>query len=129
MNGVHIFKTKWFVRFARKQKISDEALCKAINDAEDGKIDANLGASVIKQRIARSNEGKSGGYRVIIYYRKGNRAFFVFGFCKKDRENLSEEEEEIHKKSAGIVLGLPEELLKELIELGTYIEVICHAKE
>ncbi len=129
MNCVHVFKTKWFVRFARKQKISDDALCKVIDDAEDGKIDADLGAGVIKQRIARPHEGKSGGYRAIIYYRKGNRAFFVFGFCKKDKENLSIDEEEIHKKSAGIVLGLSEEQLKELIELGTYTEVICHAKE
>ena len=129
MNGVRVFKAKWFVRFARKQKISDDALCKAINDAESGKIDADLGACVIKQRIARPHEGKSGGYRTIIYYRRGNRAFFVFGFSKKDRENLSANEEEIHKKSAGIVLGLSEEQLKELIELGTYTEVICHAKE
>ena len=129
MGGVRVFKAKWFVRFARKQKISDDVLCKAINDAEDGKIDADLGAGVIKQRIARLHEGKSGGHRVIIYYRKGNRAFFVFGFSKKDRENLSVYEVEVHKKSAGFVLGLSEEQLKELIELGTYIEVICYAKE
>jgi hypothetical protein len=100
-----------------------------ISDVEDGRIDADLGACVIKQRIARPHEGKSGGYRVIIYYRKGNRAFFVFGFSKNERENLSAYDEEMHKKAAGIVLGLSEELLRELIELGTYTEVICHAKE
>jgi hypothetical protein len=129
MSDIRIFKAKWFVRFACKQKISDEALCRAVYDAEDGKIDADLGAGVIKQRIARPHEGKSGGYRTIIYYRRGNRAFFVFGFSKKDRENLSINEEQIHKKAAGNVLGLSEEQLKELIQLGTYTEVICHAKE
>jgi hypothetical protein len=129
MSGIRIFKAKWFVRFARKQRISDDALCRAVHDAEHGKIDADLGAGVIKQRIARQYEGKSGGHRVIIYYRKGNRAFFVFGFSKKDRENLSIDEEQIHKKAAKDILGLSDERLKELIQVGTYTEVICHAKE
>ena len=41
------------------------------------------GGGVIKQRIARPNEGKSGGFRSIILYRQGEKAFFVFGFPKK----------------------------------------------
>ncbi len=53
---MRVFKTKWFRRFARKEKISDEVLCEAIKRASQGLIDADLGHNVIKQRIARPNE-------------------------------------------------------------------------
>jgi hypothetical protein len=58
-----IFKTRWFARFARKEKIQDLVLVDAILRAEKGQVDTDLGGGVIKQRIARAGEGKSGGYR------------------------------------------------------------------
>lgn len=48
-----------------------------------GLIHADLGGSVIKQRIARSGGGKSGGFRSIILYRTATRAVFVYGFEKR----------------------------------------------
>jgi hypothetical protein len=48
---VRIFKHKWFAKFAKKEGISDAKLCKAVKDAESGKIDADYGGGVIKQRI------------------------------------------------------------------------------
>jgi len=68
---VRIFKNAWFVRFARAQKISDEALREAILRAESGRVDADLGGGVVKQRIARPGQGKSKGYRTIILLREG----------------------------------------------------------
>jgi hypothetical protein len=61
-----VFKNTWFGGFARKEKISDELLCEAIERAERGLIDANLGGSVIKQRIARPGAGKSTGYLKLV---------------------------------------------------------------
>jgi len=60
---VRIFKSSWFVRFAKKKRITDAKLCEAIENAEKGLIDADYGDGLIKQRIARPGEGKSGGYR------------------------------------------------------------------
>ncbi len=65
---MQIFKNRWFTKFAKDEDISDEKLCKAVKDAENGLIDADYGGGVIKQRIARPHEGKSGGYRSIIFY-------------------------------------------------------------
>lgn len=76
--GLRIFKNAWFERFARKEKISAEALWEAVERAEQGQIDADLGGGVIKQRIARPGGGKSKGYRSIVLYRKDDKAFFVF---------------------------------------------------
>lgn len=79
---MRVFKNAWFERFARKQKIADLALFDAVRRAENGQIDADLGGGVIKQRVSRPGQGKSGGYRTTILYRQKQRAFFVFGFAK-----------------------------------------------
>jgi len=60
---MRIFKNKPFTRFARKAGLDDPTLCEAIANVERGLIDADLGGSVIKQRIARLGKGKSGGFR------------------------------------------------------------------
>jgi hypothetical protein len=53
------FKTKWFSRFARQELIADASLWEAIERAERGLIDADLGGGLIKQRIARQGKGRS----------------------------------------------------------------------
>ncbi|RAR56731.1 RelE toxin of RelEB toxin-antitoxin system [Onishia taeanensis] len=58
---MRIFKNAWFERFAKKQKLEDAALRDAIRRADQGLIDADLGGGVIKQRVARPGQGKSGG--------------------------------------------------------------------
>ena len=70
-----IFKNAWFSRFARRENIKEAVLVDAVTRAERGVIDADLGGGVIKQRIARPGQGKSGGYRSIMLFRKGTQAF------------------------------------------------------
>lgn len=83
------FKTKWFARFARDEGIADRSLREAIERAERGLIDADLGGGLIKQRVARRGQGRSGGYRTIIAYRANQRAVFLFGFAKSEMENIA----------------------------------------
>jgi hypothetical protein len=90
--GVRIFKTKWLVRFAEHERIADDNLSEAIDRATRGLIDADLGGGVIKQRVARPGQGRSGGYRMLIAYRAGVRAVFLYGFAKRERENIDEDE-------------------------------------
>jgi len=125
---MRIFKSKAFAKFARKERISDATLCEIVKEADKGNIDADYGGGVIKQRIARPNEGKSGGYRSIIYYRQGDRAFFVYGFSKKDRENIDEDEKKEFKKQAKLTLSLDDENVLKLLKNGTYQEVPCNEK-
>ena len=125
---MRIFKNAWFERFARKQGITDKALLEAIKRAERGLVDADLGRGVIKQRVARSGQGKSGGFRTIILYRTAERAFFVYGFAKRDRENIDDDEEAMFKKAAVHVLGLSEEHLAALILKGQFSEVHDHGE-
>ena len=91
---MQVFKNAWFSRFVRKEKIPASALWDAIERAEKGQIDADLGGGVIKQRIARPGEGKSKGYRSIILFRKDDKAFFVYGFPKSELGNIRADEED-----------------------------------
>jgi hypothetical protein len=86
---MQVFKTKWFARFARDEGIADRSLREAIERAERGLIDADLGGGLIKQRVARRGQGRSGGYRTIIAYRANQRAVFLFGFAKSEMENIA----------------------------------------
>jgi hypothetical protein len=118
-----VFKTKWFERFARKQKIGDALLLDAVERAERGLVDADLGDYVIKQRIARRGQGKAGGYRVIVLFKRGLRAVFIYGFAKSERANIDSDEEKQFKEAACRVLELTEKQIEELIENGDFVEV------
>ena len=123
---MRIFKNKAFVRFARKSAISDTMLCQAIRDADRGLIGANLGGGVIKQRIGRSGEGKSGGFRTLIVFRTRERAFFVHGFPKNERDNIGTDELAALKKLASVLLAYDDKAIARVLASGTLIEVTCN---
>ena len=85
---MRVFKTKWLGRFARRERITDASLLEAIDRAERGLIDADLGSGLIKRRVARPGQGRSGVYRMIVVYRTMDRAIFLYGFAKSERENI-----------------------------------------
>jgi len=97
---IRIFKNQAFERFATKSGISNEALCKAVKNIESGLCDANLGGGVIKQRIARVGQGKSGGFRTIVLFKIDAQVFFVHGFAKNEQDNISSAELQVLKKLA-----------------------------
>jgi hypothetical protein len=123
---LRVLKNPWFVRFARKERISDSALCDAVARAEKGLVDADLGGGVIKQRVARPGAGKSGGYRTLILYRSGERAVFAFGFAKSGTDNIDERDEARLKALAELTLGFSDLEITQLVEGGKLVEVKCN---
>jgi len=120
---MRVFKTRPFGRFARSEEISDESLREAVAQAEGGRIDADLGGGVIKQRVARRGEGKSGGFRTIILFRRRERAFFVYGFAKSDRGNIAPDELKAFRRLAAEMLQLDDRALAAAMANGTLTEV------
>ena len=122
---MRIFRNMAFTRFAKKSRISDVALCKAVMNAERGLIDADLGGGVIKQRVAREGEGKSGGFRTMILFKTGTRAFFVHGFAKNKVDNISDNDLVLLRRLAAEMLNYNETELTQAINNGLLIEVTC----
>jgi hypothetical protein len=89
---MRIYKTKWLARFARQEGVDDASLREAIERAARGLVDADLGCGIIKQRVARVGQGRSGGYRMLIAFRIGDRAVFIYGFAQRKRDNISPDE-------------------------------------
>ena len=122
---MRVYKTKPFARFQRRERISDETLCTAVSDAEAGLIEADLAGGLIKQRVARPGAGKRGGYRTVIAYRKGMRAFFLFGFAKSARANINDDELAALKRQAAGLLAAGEQALNAMISGEGLTEVDC----
>lgn len=113
---MRIFKTKVFRRFQRKAALADESLAEAIARAERGLIDADLGHGLIKLRVARKGQGRSGGYRTIIAYRAGTRAVFIYGFAKNERDNIMPSDEREMAETGAILLNLGINTIESMIE-------------
>jgi len=123
---MRVFKAKPFMRFANREGIVDEKLCEVVRNAERGLIDADLGGGVIKQRLARKGQGKSGGFRIILLFRRGSMAFFVYGFAKSDQGNIQRDELRAFRKLAGEMLTLNDNALAAAIKNGTIMEIGYH---
>lgn len=115
---MRVFRNSWFRKFARKQRISDAALCEAIVRIEAGLVDADLGGGLLKQRVAREGHGRSGGFRTLIAFKTDTRAVFVFGFAKSEQANIDAEDERELKKLAALVLSFAEEEMDQLVAAG-----------
>jgi|SRR5712671_4326998 hypothetical protein len=120
---MRVYKIKGFARFQRRERIADKALVEAIQAAERGLVDADLGGGLIKQRIARPGQGKSGGFRTLTAYRRSERAVFLFGFAKNERDNIDDDELETLRERGQVFLALSTGQLARLLAEGDLTEV------
>ncbi|WP_461257032.1 type II toxin-antitoxin system RelE/ParE family toxin [Treponema sp. R80B11-R83G3] len=120
---MRVFKNTWFNRFANKEGITDSELLEIVEQLEANQVDANLGGGVYKVRVARQGEGKSGGHRVIVYFRNEYRTFFVYGFSKNDMDNISGKDLKRFKEDAKDDFKLTESEIKAWLDRGTLTEI------
>ncbi|MEQ1533748.1 MAG: type II toxin-antitoxin system RelE/ParE family toxin [Sideroxydans sp.] len=117
-NTIRAFKTAWFAKEARKAKISDEALCKAIKQVIQGQAD-DLGGGVFKKRL---NDNM---HRSIILTKVDQYWIYAYLFAKKDRENITQDELSGFKKLAKDFANAGEDKITALLNDGELLE-ICH---
>ena len=120
---MRILKSKHFVRFMKDTGITNTDLREAVRQAEAGLIDADLGGGLIKQRIARPNQGKSSGFRTILVFRTTDRSVFIYGFAKNSRANIRQDELKALKVLAAELLAYSEAQLNQAIRKGALLEV------
>ena len=122
---MQVYKTRGFARFARRERIKDDKLCEAVARAERGLIDADLGGGIIKQRLPRQGLGRSGGFRVIVFYRTSTRTVFVDGFAKSDQDNIDDNDLRLFRDLAADYLAYMPAEVTALLKAGEWIEVGC----
>lgn len=127
--GIKTLKNRPFARWAKGEGVTDPALCVAIREIERGFVDARLGGFLLKKRISKGHKGKSGGLRTIIAYRQEHRLVFLFGFAKRDRDNIDQTEKQALLELGNVYMAMREKDLSEAIRTGTLLEVVCDGRE
>ena len=118
-----VFKTRTFVRWMKKTELTDNELAQAVKEMASGLIDADLGHGLYKKRVALPGRGKRGGARTLVATNKDDRWFFLFGFEKNERANISRKEKEALQKLASDFLSLGDEQIAALIANAEIVEL------
>jgi hypothetical protein len=121
-----LYKTSQFNRWTKKNNLEDADLGNAAREMAEGLYDADLGGGLFKKRIARSGQGKSGGFRTMIASNREDRWFFLYGFAKNERSNISKKEQEALKKLAGDLLYATPETIEAMVQNNTLTKVDCN---
>jgi hypothetical protein len=86
-------------------------------------VSADLGGGLIKLRVARQGQGKSGGYRVLAAFRSKPRAVFLFGFAKSGLDNIDDDQLATLREIASMWLEANAKIIERAIKDGVLIEV------
>lgn len=119
---MRIYKTKWFHRWASREGLDAAVLREAVKELAGGLADA-LGGYVYKKRVALPGRGKRGGARTLPAFRRGSAAFFIYGYPKNERANITERELEALRLLAKELLSYSGSQLITAVKAGELFEV------
>ncbi len=120
---MRIYKHRLFLKWAKKEAITDQMIKAAVAEMVNGLIDADLGSGLFKKRIAMPGKGKRGSYRTLLAYQADEKAIFVYGFSKNHADNISPSDKKVLKKLAMQLLEMGEGQLIGLVKTGILYEV------
>jgi hypothetical protein len=120
---MQIFTTRVFSRLAVANELGDADLITAVAEMNDGLWDVNLGGQVYKKRVALAGRGKSGGARTLVAFKSNYRAFFMYGFSKNQRSNITTREKQALKLMARELLEYSDKQLSQALNHGALIKI------
>jgi hypothetical protein len=124
-----VYRTRTFSRWMRKTDLTDQALCEAVSEMTQGLVDANLGGGVMKKRVASPGKGKRGGFRTLVATSLADRWFFLYGFSKNERGNITREELRMLREVANVLLGFDARQVAKALATGEIVEMCDDKRE
>lgn len=121
--AVRVFKDLGFEDWACDEVVTDAMLWAAAIEIENGLVDARLGGFLLKKRVAAPGRGKSRSYRTIVAHRQGDRLFFLHGFAKKEKENISKKEKAALSRLGEQYMGYDDATLTMIVAEGDLLEI------
>ncbi len=123
MTKKRIFITKPFARWLNKNALNHRSLLGAVEEIERGLIDVDLGCNVYKKRVKLQGMGKRGGARVVVATKLLRCWYFMFGFTKNEKSNISNEELIYFQETAKRLLSLVDREIAIAIDEGKLEEI------
>lgn len=120
---MQILKNKAFNKWAKKENLDDRLLLKMVQEMEQGLYEGNLGGGIYKKRMPIAGRGKRGGGRAIVAFKLSRITIFIYGFSKKQKDDLTDEEKEVLQDLAKVYFSYSESELSKAINAGKLIEV------
>ena len=120
---MRVFKIKAFHRWAARERLTNAALTAAAEEMAKGLLDADLSGHVVKKRAALPGRGKSGGVRTLVAFKRGDKAFFMYGFAKSARANIKDNELKALRLLAAQLLGYSNAGIAKALRAGELIEI------
>ncbi len=115
--------TKWFKKWSKKVNLSNQDLLETIQNLEAGFSVSELGGNLFKVRAKRKHSGKRSGFRTIIVLKSGEKAIFLYGFGKNEKENISKSDLKNLKKLGHDLISLDSKQLKVAISKGILFDL------
>ena len=103
--------------------MGDQSLIKAIQEIQSGLVDAHLAKGLVKKRVAQSGRGKQSSARTLVATYFEDRWFFIFGFLKNEKSNITAKELQWLMSFAQQLLDLRDDELSMAIEAGELCEI------
>ena len=116
-------KTQWFHKWAKANSISDDVLLETLENISQNLGVANLGGGLYKVRTKRLDRGKRGGFRILVAYKEMDKAIFIYGFSKAERDNLEMNELKSFKKLVKDLLVISDSEYKRQEKLGNFFRL------
>lgn len=126
---MRVFLVKRFGKWALASGLDDAVLWAVAEETLRGKVEADLGGTLFKKRIARPGQGKSGGFRVILCLRRAPAGqsdgclFFLHGFAKSAAATITAAEEQALRLLAASLVRLSEDQMQALRSSGALREL------
>lgn len=121
-----MFKDLGFADWADDEEVTDEMLCASAAEIDSGLIDARLGGFLLKKRVAAPGRGKSRSYRTIVAWKQGERLFYLHGFAKKEKDNITQKEKAALTRLAEVYMGYDDAALANILADGDLLEIEIH---
>lgn len=124
MKKFRIYRTRTFTRWMRKAGVREEELRLAICEMANGLVEADLGGHLYKKRIRLPGQGKRSGGRVIVASHWRDRWFFLYGFAKNERSDLTDGDLKALRELATTLLALSDSGIRRAKAEGLISEVM-----
>ncbi len=108
----------------RKAGVPEDALRIAVSELASGLVEADLGGHLYKKRIRLPGQGKRGGGRVIVASQWRDRWFFLYGFAKNERSDVSDGDLKALRELALSLLALSDSGIRRAKAEGLISEVM-----